>query len=153
MSARMRDACGLRYSAHTLSRGNLARSRTSTSTPSRPSAQAVEAPAGPPPTTMTSASRCRATLSNCTRDALEQSHVLPVRSGQPQQRRRPGQIRQDHRSGISREHESRMLRREALESRDGFLEVQLTGKVKGRIEQTAGRGNYTLGDRDAVERR
>src|SRR6266581_9529334 len=46
-----------------------------------------------------------------------------------------------------------MFRREALESRDGFLEVQLTGKVKGRIEQTAGRGNYTLGDRDAVERR
>src|SRR5450759_878461 len=78
MSERILDACGLRYSAQILSRGNFARSRTSTSTPSRASAHAVAAPAGPPPTTMTSASRCWPTLSDGARDALEQSHVLPV---------------------------------------------------------------------------
>src|SRR5437016_9332691 len=50
-----------------------------TSAPSRASAQAVAAPAGPPPTTTTSASIRSPTLSNRARDALEQSHVLPVR--------------------------------------------------------------------------
>ena len=55
MSSRMRDACGLMYSEHGLSRGKRARSSTSTSTPARARKNAVAAPAGPPPTTMTCA--------------------------------------------------------------------------------------------------
>ena len=63
MSARMRDASGLRYSAHGFGRGKRARSTTSTSTPARASAKASDEPAGPPPTTRTSAfTRQRANL-------------------------------------------------------------------------------------------
>src|SRR4030081_1684934 len=54
IACRSRDACGLRYSAHGFGRGKLARSSTSTRTPARASANAVNAPAGPPPTTTTS---------------------------------------------------------------------------------------------------
>src|SRR6185436_18193348 len=53
MSARMRDACGLIYSEQGLSRGNRARSSTTTSMPARARTNAVEAPAGPPPTITT----------------------------------------------------------------------------------------------------
>src|SRR5690606_32359238 len=53
MASSRRDAPGLRYSAHALSRGKWARSRTSTSAPALASCQATAAPAGPPPTTTT----------------------------------------------------------------------------------------------------
>src|ERR1700680_2383692 len=126
MSDRILDACGLRYSAQILSRGNVARSTTSTSTPSFASAHAVAAPAGPPPPTMTSASRCWPTLSDCARDALEQSHVLPVWPRQAKHRRRAREVSKYHRSGVSREHESGMVCREPFEPRDRGVEVQLT---------------------------
>src|SRR2546422_8923396 len=45
---------GLRYSEHALSRGNRARSRSSTDAPARASSNAVVAPAGPAPTTTAS---------------------------------------------------------------------------------------------------
>src|SRR5450759_847452 len=153
MSERILDACGLRYSPQILSRGNFARSRTRTSTPSRASAQAVAAPAGPPPTTMISASRCWPTLANRARDALEQSHVLPVWPRQMKHRCRAREVWKNHRSGVGREHESRMIGREPLESRDRSVEPELARKVKRRIEQRAVGRDYALRDRDAVQRR
>src|ERR1700682_417352 len=153
MSERTRDACGLRYAAQILSRGNFARSRTRTSTPSRASAHAVAAPAGPPPTTMTSASRCWPTLSDRARDALEQSHVLPVWPRQTKNRCLAREGWKHHRSGVSREHESRMVSREPLEPRDRGVEVQLAREVERGIEQGAVGRHYALGDRDAVQRR
>src|SRR5437868_1307198 len=137
MSDRILDACGLRYSAQILSRGNLARSSTSTSAPSRVSAQAVAAPAGPPPTTTTSASIRSPTLSNRARDALEQSHVLPVRPRQVQHRCRAGQVRKHYGSRVGREHEPWMIGCELFESPDGFSELELGGKIKRWIEQRA----------------
>ena len=53
ISARMRDACGLMYSEHGLSRGKRARSSTSTSSPARAMKYAADDPAGPPPTMTT----------------------------------------------------------------------------------------------------
>src|SRR4051794_973664 len=54
MSARIRDASGLRYSAHGFGRGNRARSMMCTRAPAFASANPTDAPAGPPPTTRTS---------------------------------------------------------------------------------------------------
>src|SRR5712692_334428 len=51
---RIRVVSGLRYSEQGLSRGNLARSSSSTSAPARASSRAVAEPAGPAPTTMAS---------------------------------------------------------------------------------------------------
>src|SRR5437899_2389852 len=49
-----RTTAGVIQPAHTLSRGNCARSRTRTSNPAERSAHAQDDPAGPPPTTRTS---------------------------------------------------------------------------------------------------
>src|SRR5262245_61474671 len=54
MSPRIRDAWGLRHSAHGFGRGKALRSSRRTRTPRRASWNAVLAPAGPPPTTMAS---------------------------------------------------------------------------------------------------
>src|SRR5947208_2192953 len=51
---RISVVAGLRYSEHALSRGNRARSTSSTDAPARASSKAVVAPAGPAPTTTTS---------------------------------------------------------------------------------------------------
>src|SRR5262249_28195752 len=50
------SAPGLTVSPHSLSRGNLARSRIVTRTPARASSVPAQAPAGPPPTIRTSGS-------------------------------------------------------------------------------------------------
>src|SRR5580704_15139133 len=55
MSRRISTACGATPSPHVLSRGKRLRSRRSTSTPEHASVCAAAAPAGPAPTTMTSA--------------------------------------------------------------------------------------------------
>src|SRR5687768_9345481 len=52
---RMATAAGFRNSPHGLSRGNAAWSSSSTSLPRRARSSAVTLPAGPAPTTMTSA--------------------------------------------------------------------------------------------------
>src|SRR5436309_5781555 len=52
--SRISVVAGLRYSEHALSRGNRARSTSSTDAPARASSMAVVAPAGPAPTTTTS---------------------------------------------------------------------------------------------------
>src|SRR5947208_6776173 len=52
--SRIPVVAGLRYSEHALSRGNRARSTSSTDAPARASSMAVVAPAGPAPTTTTS---------------------------------------------------------------------------------------------------
>src|SRR5438093_322457 len=52
--SRISVVAGLRYSEHALSRGNRARSTSSTDAPARASSKAVVAPAGPAPTTTTS---------------------------------------------------------------------------------------------------
>src|SRR5262245_50640235 len=54
-----RSTAGVIQPAHTLSRGNWARSSTTTSAPAARSAQAQAEPAGPPPTIRTSARRTR----------------------------------------------------------------------------------------------
>ena len=56
MAERIRDASGLRYSAHGFSRGKRARSSTVTFAPSRARCHAAELPAGPAPITSTSTS-------------------------------------------------------------------------------------------------
>src|SRR5438128_6221835 len=52
--SRISVVAGLKYSEHALSRGNRARSMSSTEAPARASSNAVVAPAGPAPTTTTS---------------------------------------------------------------------------------------------------
>src|SRR6266568_4970502 len=52
--SRISVVAGLKYSEHALSRGNRARSTSSTEAPARASSNAVVAPAGPAPTTTTS---------------------------------------------------------------------------------------------------
>lgn len=97
MSDRIRDACGLRYSAHVLSRGNFALSSTSNI-----HARARQKVRG------RRAGRASANdydfgieisshlLSDRARYALEQPHVLPVRARQVENRRRASEIRQDN---------------------------------------------------------
>src|SRR5215212_2784053 len=86
ISSRILDAWGLMYSEHGLSRGNRALSRITTSTPLRAMKYAADDPAGPPPTMTTCASRmlwCHETRRR-TRNALEEAHVLPMRTRQPE---------------------------------------------------------------------
>src|SRR5665811_2447542 len=117
------------------------------------STHAVAAPAGPPPTTITSASRCWPKLSRRARDALKQPHVLPVWPREMKNRCRAHEVWQDHRSRVGREHESRMICREPLEPRDRGVEPELARKVKRGIKQRAVGRDYALRDRDAVQRR
>src|SRR2546427_1617519 len=64
---------GLRYSEHALSRGNRARSTSSTDAPERASSKAVVAPAGPAPTT-TAAQRSVTTWSRSGRRSVPAEH-------------------------------------------------------------------------------
>ncbi len=86
MSARIRDAWGLRYSAHGLGRGKRARSTTSTSTPARASANATDEPAGPPPTTRTWAFVTHLAIASATKTAnrpAQQIHHVVVEPRRP----------------------------------------------------------------------
>src|SRR2546422_7531382 len=64
---------GLRYSEHALSRGNRARSTSSTDAPERASSKAVVAPAGPAPTT-TASQRSVTTWSRSGRRSVRAEH-------------------------------------------------------------------------------
>lgn len=79
MSLSMRDAWGLRYSAQGLSRGNRSRSMMTTFAPALASANAVAAPAGPPPATMTSASLTpgRALVARCAHVRAQAVETFP----------------------------------------------------------------------------
>src|SRR5687767_5745260 len=155
ISSRIREACGLMYSEHGLSRGNWARSRIITSRPARAMKYAADDPAGPPPTTIACVSRMlrRQKPVRRARDPLEKSHVLPVRPGKPENRCGSRQVRKNRRTRVRGKHEPRVIRGEPLETNDGRIEIEPRREIKRRVEQGVVGCDASLGHRDAMKRR
>src|SRR5688572_1612537 len=153
ISSRIREACGLMYSEHGLSRGNWARSRIITSRPARAMKYAADDPAGPPPTTIACASRMlrRQKPVRRARDSLEESHVLPVRPGKAENRCGSRQVWKNRRTRVRGKHESRLMGGESLQTNDGRIEIESGGEIKRRVQQRVVRCDAPLGHRDAMK--
>src|SRR5256885_9214334 len=69
-----------------------------------------------------------------------------------QHRRGASQVGKNDGTRVCREHESWMIGCELLESPHCFAELELTRKIKCRIEERAVGGNRAFGDGDSVQR-